>query len=294
MLTGTDGLGYLERMVKSPSLSDPYEAAAAPLRAREARLVVELEAVRKSLAAIAATRDASDFAVSQVLAEYPPSEVSNKFKGMGLGEALTKQLAESDHVEKTAKQLWTAIHAAGFRILSSNPEGAANWALRKREKKEGDVLLIGDGKWGMTEWYSPGQIQRFRASRTNASGRNHAEHVEKTKAGIANAKKTRLNHWGRKRTITGEQMTAAYNEFQRGARSKLQLAKAAAMAWPTFNLYWSDYEMENWRPGDSFPPKRREMPRKKIRLEEMWPREKSAVNGHAKDNEPQLTLRPAE
>lgn len=280
-------------------LPDPYEAAAAPLRAKEARLVAELEAVRKGLVAIAAAREASDFVTSQILAEHPslgstPIIAAEKFKGMGLGEAMAKQLAESDRIEQTAKQLWAAIHAAGFRILSTNPEGAANWALRKREKNPGDVILIGDGKWGMTNWYSPGQIQRFRASRTNASGRNRAEHVEKTKAGIANARKSRLANWGPRRKITGDQMAAAYSEFQRGARSKLQLAKAAKMAWPTFNLYWSEYEMENWRPGDPFPPNRREVPRKKIRLDNMWPRENTQTNGHAKHNGPQLPLRPAE
>ncbi len=205
---------------------------------------------------------------------------------MGLGEACAKQLAENRGVELTAKQVWAAISAAGFSILSERPEGAVNWALRKREKKEADVVLVGDGKWGLVEWYSPAQIKKFRDSRNNASGRNHIEHVERTRAGIANAKRTRLDHWGRKRSITGEQMAEAYYAIQRGAKSKLQAAKAAKMAWPTFTYYWCNYKMENWKPGDPFPPARRAVAKKgpEIKLEDMWPREKGSANGHANGN----------
>jgi hypothetical protein len=205
---------------------------------------------------------------------------------MGLGEAAAKQLSESDHIELTAKQIWAALSTAGFSILSERPEQATNWALRKRERKEKDVILIGDGKWGMIKWYSQARLRELRDSRNNASTRNHADHVEKTKAGIANAKRTRLPHWGRRRTVNGDQMAAAYYAFQHGAKSKLQLAKAANMAWPTFNFYWAQYEMENWKPGDSFPPKHRETPKKasEIRLENMWRREPAHANG----KEPQL------
>ena len=88
-------------------------------------------------------------------------------------------------------------------------------------------------------------------------------------------------------------MAVAYAEFQRGARSKLQLSNAAKMAYPTFNLYWGTYELEHWRPGDPFPPARRTVfkPQTEIRLENMWPREKGHTNGHAKDDDgPQLSL----
>jgi hypothetical protein len=274
-------------------LADPYEAAEASLRKKEARLMAELEAVRKGLAAIALAREASDMPISAALIPPAPSE---KFRGMGLGEALAKQLADSDHVEKTIKQLWTAIYAAGFRITSKNPEGAANWALRKREKEKGDVFLVGNGKWGMADWYSPGQMQRFREARNNASGRNHDEHVENTKRGIANAMNSRLRHWGPKRKITGDHMALAFAAYQAGADSKLALAKAGNMSWPTFAFYWQKFEMENWRPGDEFPPARRETPKfnQEILFEDMWPREKALANGHDKKNGPQLSLRPAE
>lgn len=265
---------------------DPYEIAAAPLRAKEARLVTELDAVRQSLAAIASARAAAGapVTVSSATPDHPTTGATlvisqGKFKGMGLGEAAAKQLSESDRIELTAKQIWAAISAAGFSILSERPEQAVSWALRKRETKERDVILVGDGKWGMVNWYSQARLKELRASRNNASGRNHAEHVEKTKAGIANAKRTRLVHWGRKRSITGEQMAKAYYAIQAGAKSKLQAAKAAGMVWPTFAWYWRYHEMEKWKPGDPFPPPKRavEKSNSEIKLKDMWPREGRAI-----------------
>ncbi len=291
------------RYMPTDSIRDPYEAADAPLREQEARLVAELDGVRKLRASIAAAREGS--ASRGLYAPVPAGDAqkistatsivaAGKFRGMGLGEACATQLSENRGIELTAKQVWTAISAAGFSILSERPEQAVSWALRKREKKEKDVILVGDGKWGMVEWYSPAQIKKFRDTRNNASGRNHIEHVERTRAGIANAKNTRLDHWGRKRTITGEQMAEAYYAIQGGAKSKLQAAKAAKMAWPTFTYYWCNYEMENWKPGDLFPPARRAVVKKgpDIKLEDMWP--SVHTNGHPKNNGPQqLELRPA-
>jgi len=272
---------------------DPYEVAAAPLRAKEARLVTELDAVRRSLAAIEAARAAAGFTASPsatidmpaTISAAVPAIVSDKFKGLGLEQASALVLAESDQIELTAKQVWHILSAAGYNLLADRPEQSVSWALRKRERKVKDVILVGDGKWGMVNWYSQARLKELRASRNNASTRNHAEHVAKTKAGIANAKTNRLEHWGRKRSITGEQMAKAYYAIQHGAKSKLQAAKAANMAWPTFTYYWCKYEMENWKPGDPFPPPRRAVVKKgpDIKLEDMWPRDDRA-NGHANGN----------
>ena len=91
-------------------------------------------------------------------------------------------------------------------------------------------------------------------------------------------------------------MALAFAAVQAGAKSKLACAKAGKMTWPTFALYWQQFEMENWRPGDVFPPPRRAVLEKnrEILFDNMWPRRNGAANGHAKDNEPQLTLRLAE
>ena len=269
---------------------DPYEAAVAPLRAKEARLVAELDAVRKSLAAIETAREAanwvsdsnSDARTSLTASTFltPPGRVSAKYNGLGLEQACAKVVAESDQIELTGKQIWSVLSAAGYSLLSERPEQSVSWALRKRERKVGDVILVGDGKWGMVNWYSQARLKELRASRNNASTRNHVEHVAKTKAGIANAKQNRLGHWGRKRSVTGEQMAKAYEAIQNGA-SKLAASKAAGIAHPTFAWYWKAFEMENWRPDLPFPPARRAVENAKApKKHEMWPRENGHVNGN--------------
>jgi hypothetical protein len=273
---------------------NPYEAAVASLREKEARLVAELDAVRKSIASLETALVAGGYNVS-VSASVSSSvsveaavararaavdaalrtTVSDKFKGLGLEQAASTVLSESDHTELTAKQIWGILSGSGFTLLSDRPEQSVAWALRKRERKIGDVILVGDGKWGMAAWYSQARLKELRDSRNNASTRNHVEHVEKTKAGIANAKANRgLVQWGRRRSVTGEQMALAYHAIQGGAKSKLQAAKAAKMAWPTFNFYWCEYELENWKPGDAFPPAKRNVPKhaSDFQLANMWPR----------------------
>lgn len=276
-------------------ISDPYDAADAPLRDEEVRLLARLGTVRKLRADIAAARAEAGTPVAALPHNYPastptvastPITTGEKFRGMGLGEACAKQLAENRGIELTAKQVWAALSGAGFSIISERPEAAVNWALRKREKKEGDVVLVGDGKWGRAEWYSPNQLRKFRDQRNNASGRNHIEHVERTRAGIANAMNGRLEHWGRRRTLTGERMAKAYEAIQRG-ESKFAAAKAAGIAHPTFAWYWKAFEMENWKPGLPFPPARRAVELEKVpKKNEMWPRDDEYLGLELNENGP--------
>ena len=271
--------------MKTNSPQDPYEAVAAPLRAKETRLVAELDAVRKSLAGIEAAREAAGFdqAMSDVVetsSKAPPVIVSEKYKGKGLEQAVVVSLETRYGYAATAKEIWGQLARANYSLLSDRPEQSVSWALRKREKKFGDVILIGNGKWGLTKWYSDEKLAEFRAARTNASGRNHEEHVEKTKAEIANAKENRLEHWGRRRRVTAEQMAKAY-EIIRAGGSKLAAATAAGIEHPTFGWYWMVFEMENWRPGLPFPPARRPVPLERApKKHAMWQSDEGFLKGN--------------
>lgn len=260
--------------------ADPYEAAVRSLLAKKSRLMAEVEAIEKSLQAIEEARGAAAPSSGAVVApaSHAAPMVADKFRGLGLEPASAKVLSESDHLELTAKQIWTVLAAAGYSLLSERPEQSVSWALRKRETKVGDVILVGDGKWGMTDWYSQARLKELRETRNNASTRNHVEHVAKTKAGIANAKLTRLDHWGRRRVVTAEHMTKAYEVIRAGG-SKLAAATAAGIKHPTFGWYWMVFEMENWKPGLPFPPARRAVELKKApKKHEMWPLENSHAN----------------
>src|SRR5690242_20699102 len=111
-------------MASAENQISPYEAAAATLREKEARLVAELDAVRKSLVALEAASAAAGLpaiGAPRLLIE-PSTVVSEKFIGVGLEQAAAKVVSESDHIELTAKQIWNVLSAAGYSLLSDRPE----------------------------------------------------------------------------------------------------------------------------------------------------------------------------
>jgi transposase-like protein len=129
----------------------------------------------------------------------------------------------------TVKKIWKILSDAGVKILSDTPESALGWALRKRERKFGDVILVGNGEWGLTEWYSADEVERMRASRNNASGRNREEHSERTKAGMNLAWSERGVRIGAKRKMTPEKMEQAKELLSQGMTIK-EVAKALDVA----------------------------------------------------------------
>ena len=232
--------------------NDPFEAADAPLRDEEARLLTALEAIRASRAAIASARSASAaryIPTELVKREQPtmaatPLVASEKFNGKGLGGAAVVQLAENRGLELTVKQC-VGGHVSGrlpypFRATRGRPQLGLAQARERTRRRDS----CRQRKMGLTEWYSPAQIKEIKETRTNASGRNHIEHVEKTKAGIANAMSSRLTKWGRRPVITAEQMAKAYYARKSGmANSKLATAKAGNTVFPTFCSYWKQFEL---------------------------------------------------
>ena len=86
------------------------------------------------------------------------------------------------------KEIWEALKADGWTSAHSNPAGSVNDALRRRARVHGDVLLVGEGKWGKTEWYSEAELSEIKKSVGGMGGRDRADHVERTKTGMITAK----------------------------------------------------------------------------------------------------------
>jgi hypothetical protein len=210
----------LRFMALLPEPFDPYEVADARLLEKEQRLIKELEGVRSARASIAIARHMSGAASTDIL--HSPNHTTTNhlngnstaatvvsgiaggpYYGLGLAEAAIKNLSLCNKTPQTVKKIWKVLSEAGVSILSDKPEAALSWALRKRERKNGDVVLVGNGEWGLAEWY-PGQVEQIRAARNNASSRNRDEHVERTKLGMALAKGRRGVKFGAKTKVTPE------------------------------------------------------------------------------------------
>jgi hypothetical protein len=199
-------------MVSDTDSLDPYAAADLPLMKKEQRLVKELEGVRAARASIAAVRAMARPQIptgESTGATVVNSAVNSEYYGLGAAEAAIKRLGLCNKQTQTVKKIWKALSDAGFSMLSDKPESSLSWVLRKREAKVGDVVLVGNGEWGLSTWYPDEEVERFRANRNRASGRNHDEHVERTKAGIEHARKNRGVKFGAPVQFTTEKVEQA-------------------------------------------------------------------------------------
>jgi hypothetical protein len=263
-------------MSDRPGSRDRYSAAEAALKAERARLLAEVDGIDDALAAIDRDRAGAiggDAPAPATLVVDPISKreagSESPFYGLGLGAAAKKQLSLCNRQTQTAKQIWRVLEAAGFKITAKDPVGAVSWALRKRERKIDDVILTNNGQWGLTVWFTPGQIKAFKEARNVATGRDHADHVERTMAGIENAKDRGLK-WGRPKTIDPERMLKFIEARAKGHSIK-QASAESGLAYSTYQWYLDRYDLINWKRGDPWPPPELTEPRQK------HPRKKSAA-----------------
>ena len=88
-----------------------------------------------------------------------PMSKHSRFYGLGLKEACPKLLSLIvSRTPQTAREIWEQLKAEGWTSAHHDPVHAVHDALRRRAKTHGDVLLVGGGKWGKTEWYTEAQL----------------------------------------------------------------------------------------------------------------------------------------
>jgi len=161
----------------------------------EGALLSALRSEKKILSAEIATRVERLSKVEELLATYEgknPARVSKlskperqmiakggPFFGMALPAAVTKQL--STHTKPvTSRQLWEEMKEH-YPTTSEDPAHAVHWALRRREQRVGDVMIVGEGKWAIRAWYSEEEQKRIDDSLGPMAGRDKSNHVAKTK-----------------------------------------------------------------------------------------------------------------
>ena len=110
-------------------------------------------------------------------------QANSPFFGLGLREAGPKQLALAGKPQ-TAREIWIVLDAAGYQTAHGNPTHAVNDAMRRRARRHGDILLVGEGKWGRKDWYSEEQLEEIRKSMGGMGGRDRSVHSEATKTGM--------------------------------------------------------------------------------------------------------------
>jgi hypothetical protein len=263
--------------------TDPYSATIADLEAKVAELLSTIESLKRTRAMFGGN---ATMRVDAVIMHADKTSTIVEVKspeGTDLAAIAVKQL-ETANCPMTGRDLSAALNRAGVKLTMRDPAYSILMALKQRMKTEGDLILMGYGKWALRKWFSPSEIEALDRKWGGTGGRDPQAHAEKTRAAIKKIV-ARGEQWGKRRTVTGEHMTRAYEAIQRG-KSKLAAATAAGIAHPTFAWYWKAFEMENWRPGLPFPPAKRPVELKKApKKEGMWPEGRS--NGHSNGKGPQ-------
>jgi hypothetical protein len=133
--------------------------------------------------------------------------IHSPFYGMGLGEAGKKMLSlVPDKTPQPLKNIWEVILSSGYTITAKEPLSTLSWQLRKREERDHDVILIGEGKWALAEWYSPEELDRIRVTRGKQPWRNKEDHIERTKEGLRHAVEAHGVVLGAPRKVTDEML----------------------------------------------------------------------------------------
>jgi hypothetical protein len=132
------------------------------------------------LADMEAKRDALDAAISNMkrwlgaAAPGPSSQrqtngeiASDTFFGMGISDSIKKYLALSKG-KRTTNEIVQALEKGGLTHSSKNFRNTVSTTLyREAEKPNGEITKVGEGEWGLVDWY-PG----LRARRQKTGVRN--------------------------------------------------------------------------------------------------------------------------
>lgn len=111
-------------------------------------------------------------------AELPPSDMlpsDHPLFGLSIPDAAAKQLAMLGE-DSTLRQITAALLKSGYKISSDPPENAVRQGLKRRAARQGDVVLVGRGKWGMMKWYSPDRLNDKLSNLGGEPGRDFEHH----------------------------------------------------------------------------------------------------------------------
>ena len=175
-----------------------------------------LETLQRVRGAIAAIRGHAEAAPATELVEPDTSKPNNIFEGMTQPEMAYETIKRNGE-PMLAREIFEVWKAHGVEPVGSDAVNKIQTAIKRREAQVGDVIHVGDGKWGICSWYTAKDLERFRRE-GSFHARDTVEHRKKMVKGIQ-AAKDRGAHYGGPPKITPEQWALACKLFLGGATS---------------------------------------------------------------------------
>lgn len=184
---------------------------------------------------------------------YPQDrkEVSldEKLVRLALGEACIEFL-KTRRKPQYAKDIWSALEAAGRTSEAVEPIKSVSWALKKLVRNgHEDLFSPGFGTWQLKSNYSPHRLKKLLESTAGRGGRTSSEHSEKTKTGIEK-RRAEGKPVGAPRRYTVEHIRAWHCHIADGKSIK-DACELAGISYPTYNQ--NNKAIKAWREGDPWP-----------------------------------------
>jgi hypothetical protein len=223
---------------KPPAPEEKQPSLLASLRAESKTLaqnIAELLERRQKVDALIASYEgnARPPRIERVIKQHHPLPKSSPFYGLALPEAAFKQLSQHT-TPRTARELWDEMDGK-YPTRNADPHNAIHWALRRRQERVGDVIMIGEGKWTLTALVPAEQRERIIASLGPMSGRDRANHIAKTKAGAKAAKDNGVP-WGAPLKMTPEKIAKIRQLLANGMTPK-EVCEQVEISMGTFTIY---------------------------------------------------------
>ena len=138
---------------------------------------------------------------------------SSDFAGLAYPAMVHRVLTlQSARQPLTANGILEAMNLHGVVPKSHDPRNTVKTALNRRKTHPGDVVHTGLGEWGLVEWYSESDLEKFERGLDGANARDARLHKANMKKGIA-AAQARGAHYGKPPKITEEMWNLAVKLF---------------------------------------------------------------------------------
>ena len=171
------------------------------------------------------------------------------YHGMGLGEAAVEYLRIKGEIQ-TPREIWAALYTGGVTTAHKDPVSAVRNVLGRREKRQGDVILVGEGKWGLDIWITDEEREQIARQMGGMGARDHEAHSASTKEGMKNAM-ARGVRLGQPPKLNAKKVAC----FKRLIASGSSIRDACAAIRVSVALYYNHRaEIDAWNEGDPWPP----------------------------------------
>jgi DNA-directed RNA polymerase delta subunit len=132
---------------------EAYKAVIADLKARRTQLDVMIAGLEQQMASAGEGTQIDVAGLTGLDQHSEPTEIrSDTFFGLSIPDAIRKCFKISKR-PLSLSEMTASLKAGGLLTTAQNLMQTIGATLQRMKKTDGDVVSLGNGQWGLTEWY---------------------------------------------------------------------------------------------------------------------------------------------